>query len=192
MPGERTRKVTLDLVSTDTPVRNQGPGRSLPGPDSGHPLHGAGGHGAVSRRPRGVRSTCDSERPTTVMHGQSWSLDGCGHETAGAQRPSRLCGPCAAPAGNARRLQRSASPMPRPRSPPRRDGACGACSRPSWAPGRAVASFVRPRGPSRPPSPSAFPPRLAALELDRSPSASGSSAPHRIHADGKAGPGHPV
>ena len=25
--------------------------------------------GAVSRRPRGVRSTCDSERPTTVMHG---------------------------------------------------------------------------------------------------------------------------
>jgi hypothetical protein len=24
-----------------------------------------------------VRSTCDSERPTTVTHGQSWSLDGC-------------------------------------------------------------------------------------------------------------------
>ena len=26
---------------------------------------------------RDVRSTCDSERPTTVMHGQSWSLNGC-------------------------------------------------------------------------------------------------------------------
>jgi hypothetical protein len=30
----------------------------------------------------GVRSACDSERPTTVTHGQSWSLDGCGHESA--------------------------------------------------------------------------------------------------------------
>jgi len=29
-------------ASADTPVRNQGPGRSLPGPDAGHPLHGAG------------------------------------------------------------------------------------------------------------------------------------------------------
>jgi hypothetical protein len=28
----------------DTPVRNHGPGRSLPGPDAGHPLHRAGGH----------------------------------------------------------------------------------------------------------------------------------------------------
>jgi hypothetical protein len=29
-----------------------------------------------------VRSTCDSERPTMVTHGQSWSLDGCRHERA--------------------------------------------------------------------------------------------------------------
>jgi hypothetical protein len=29
-----------------------------------------------------VRSTCDSERPTTVTHRQSWSLDGCRHESA--------------------------------------------------------------------------------------------------------------
>jgi hypothetical protein len=28
-----------------------------------------------------VRSTCDSGRPTTVTHGQSWSLDGCRHES---------------------------------------------------------------------------------------------------------------
>jgi hypothetical protein len=31
-------------TSADTPVRNQGPGNSLPGPDAGHPLHRAGGH----------------------------------------------------------------------------------------------------------------------------------------------------
>jgi hypothetical protein len=29
-----------------------------------------------------VRSACDSERPTTVTHGQSWSLDSCEHESA--------------------------------------------------------------------------------------------------------------
>jgi hypothetical protein len=29
-----------------------------------------------------VRSACDSERPTTVTHGQSWSLSGCKHESA--------------------------------------------------------------------------------------------------------------
>jgi hypothetical protein len=29
-----------------------------------------------------VRSACDSERPTTVTHGQSWSLSGRTHESA--------------------------------------------------------------------------------------------------------------
>jgi hypothetical protein len=29
-----------------------------------------------------VRSACASERPTTVTHGQSWSLGGCKHESA--------------------------------------------------------------------------------------------------------------
>ena len=29
-----------------------------------------------------MRSACDSERPTTVTHGQSWSLDGCKNERA--------------------------------------------------------------------------------------------------------------
>jgi hypothetical protein len=33
-------------------------------------------------RRRDVQSACDSERPTTVTHGQSWSLDGCGQESA--------------------------------------------------------------------------------------------------------------
>ena len=32
-------------ASAPPPVRNQGSGRSLPGPDAGHPLHSAGGHG---------------------------------------------------------------------------------------------------------------------------------------------------
>ena len=46
VPGQRTREVTLDTgVSTDTPVRNQGSGRSLPGADAGHPLQRAGSHG---------------------------------------------------------------------------------------------------------------------------------------------------
>ena len=43
VPGERTREVTLDPgASANTPVRSQGPGSSLPGPDAGHPLQGAG------------------------------------------------------------------------------------------------------------------------------------------------------
>jgi hypothetical protein len=29
-------------LSADTPARNQGPGLSLPGPEAGHPLQGAG------------------------------------------------------------------------------------------------------------------------------------------------------
>ena len=29
-----------------------------------------------------MRSACDSERPTTVTHGQSWSLDGSRHQGA--------------------------------------------------------------------------------------------------------------
>ena len=29
-----------------------------------------------------MRSACDSERPTTVTHGQSWSLGGCKNERA--------------------------------------------------------------------------------------------------------------
>jgi hypothetical protein len=55
-------------TSADTPVRKQGPGRSLPGPDAGHPLHATGGHEAVSmtRNIRGMiltlRGTSDPVR----------------------------------------------------------------------------------------------------------------------------------
>ena len=49
VPGQRTRKVTLDPGDLyGTPVRNQGPGRSLPGPDAGHPLHYAGRYEGIS------------------------------------------------------------------------------------------------------------------------------------------------
>jgi hypothetical protein len=45
LPAARTREVMLDPgASTDTPVRGQGPGRSLPGPDADHPLYRAGDH----------------------------------------------------------------------------------------------------------------------------------------------------
>ena len=47
VPGERTREVTLDPKSLRTLRSNQGPGQSLPGPDAGHPLHGACCHRAV-------------------------------------------------------------------------------------------------------------------------------------------------
>ena len=36
-------RLTLE-PNADTPVRDQGPGQSLPGPDAGHPLQGAGSH----------------------------------------------------------------------------------------------------------------------------------------------------
>ena len=45
MPGERTCKVTLDPGDHyGHSGQNQGPGASLPGPDTGHPLHRAGSH----------------------------------------------------------------------------------------------------------------------------------------------------
>jgi hypothetical protein len=46
-----SREVTLDPgASADTPVRRQGPGGSLPGPDASHPLQGA-----VALLPDGLR-----------------------------------------------------------------------------------------------------------------------------------------
>ena len=55
----KSLRLTL-AASADTPVRNQGPGGSLPGPDAGHPLHGAGGAGVEGQEDfqgRG-RSSC--------------------------------------------------------------------------------------------------------------------------------------
>ena len=56
--------------------------------DDGQTSSSAASSGRRGRDPggwrHGVRSACDSEGPTTVTHGQSWSLDGCGHESSGS------------------------------------------------------------------------------------------------------------
>ena len=62
------------------PVRNQGPGRSLSGPDAGHPLHGAGGHGGSIHDPEYARN----------------DLGG------GADSPARATAPTAKPPGRGR------------------------------------------------------------------------------------------
>jgi hypothetical protein len=57
--GGRTREVTLDPgASADIPVRRQGPGGSLPGPDAGHPLKGAGDHCPLRRIPLTIPWHC--------------------------------------------------------------------------------------------------------------------------------------
>ncbi len=50
-------------TSAGTPVRNQGPGRSLPGPDAGHPLQPAGGdpEGRHSDHPGSCPDDTDSQ-----------------------------------------------------------------------------------------------------------------------------------
>ena len=88
--GQCTRKVTLDPVATaDTPVRNQGPGRSLPGPDAGHPLQRAGGHSAVPvfRYIRGI-STVTGEMSDRVDTGRCRKF---------ARSGSRTPEPCTSP-----------------------------------------------------------------------------------------------
>ena len=60
-------------TSADTPARNQGPGGSLPGPDAGHPLYGAGGHGVptVVRTAASVPAACPIGQHNGVIHGHS-------------------------------------------------------------------------------------------------------------------------
>ena len=47
VPGERTREVTLDPGDLRTLRSETRARRSLPGPDAGHPLHGAGGRAQI-------------------------------------------------------------------------------------------------------------------------------------------------
>jgi hypothetical protein len=55
-------------ASAPPPVRDQGPGSSLPGPDAGHPLQAAGSHDG---RKRDVPVTCPIGRSTPGTHGHS-------------------------------------------------------------------------------------------------------------------------
>ena len=89
----KTRPLT---VGAPTPVRNQGPGRSLPGPDAGQPLHGAGGNGASCRlRPQRVcplrARSASQRREITVAPGQPYvpAHLRTGRPTRCANRPSK-------------------------------------------------------------------------------------------------------
>jgi hypothetical protein len=62
-------------ASAPPPVRNQEPGTSLPGPDAGHPLHGAGGHG-VPTVVRGCRRRARYVPDRPVSAGNLRSLAG--------------------------------------------------------------------------------------------------------------------
>jgi hypothetical protein len=78
-------------ASAPPPVRDQGPGSSLPGPDAGHPLQAAGGHHG---RNLDVPATCPIGRSTPEIHGHSRTV-GCtvhlrtGRQTRCANRPSK-------------------------------------------------------------------------------------------------------
>jgi hypothetical protein len=91
VPGERTRESALDTsppANRSAAVSPMGGSGGTQGPqpsplieaDSGTARSGRRGHDPGALR-HGVRSACDSDRPTTDTHGQSWSLDGCGHES---------------------------------------------------------------------------------------------------------------
>jgi hypothetical protein len=60
-------------ASAPPPVRDQEPGTSLPGPDAGHPLQGAGGHGMQLSYgiTNGVPAACPIDRSTRSTYGHS-------------------------------------------------------------------------------------------------------------------------
>jgi hypothetical protein len=59
------------------PVSNQGPGQSLPRPDAGHPLQGAGGHGQIiEERSRTGRSACHYPGADGSTGGPTWAHRG--------------------------------------------------------------------------------------------------------------------
>jgi len=70
-PHDGTLKHPASTTGSATPPRTTGTAGSS----------GRRGRGPGARR-HGVRSACDSERPTAVTHGQSWSLNGGRHRSA--------------------------------------------------------------------------------------------------------------
>ena len=92
VPGERTRESALDTsppanrTAAVSPMEGRGGAQGpqptpLIGADSDTARSGRRGRDPGALR-RGVRSACDSERPTTVTRGQSWSLDSDRHGSA--------------------------------------------------------------------------------------------------------------
>src|SRR6266513_256778 len=71
LPGQRTREVTLDTgASTDTPVRNQGPGPSLP--DRRRPSPAS--RGTITGKSAGCNLGCSSPQYGSVRRGPSGAL----------------------------------------------------------------------------------------------------------------------
>ncbi len=63
-------------ASAPPPVRDQGPGQSLPGPDAGHPLQAAGSHGKEEdRRAISVQSdrVTSGQSRVAPVHEVGWS-----------------------------------------------------------------------------------------------------------------------
>jgi hypothetical protein len=100
VPGERTSaksRLTLE-TSPDTPVRDQGPGGSLPGPDAGHPLQGAGRYDTSIHDPEYARNdlgTRSHKRSSRSSQGtqirKMWST------ASGAVSVSAACKPICKP-----------------------------------------------------------------------------------------------
>jgi len=71
LPGQRTREVTLDTgASADTPVRNQGPGPSLP--DRRRPSPAS--RGTITGKLAGCNLGCSSPQSGSVRRGPSGAL----------------------------------------------------------------------------------------------------------------------
>jgi hypothetical protein len=75
---------------TPPPVRNQGSGRSLPGPDAGHPLLGAGRSRSVVREfPRRMTSLSGKATGQRTTRKSARSTSGCTIATSAAGNYSR-------------------------------------------------------------------------------------------------------
>ena len=85
-------------ASTDTPVRDQGPGWSLPGPDAGHPLQGAGRlaiGGPTPGRQQQQRPTASisdrRQRITLARSVATWDMSGLKADGRGSAPFRRGC-----------------------------------------------------------------------------------------------------
>jgi hypothetical protein len=56
------------------PLHRQGRGRSLPGPDAGHPLRSAGGRKCAAQVAAGCNFGCSSQRCHAVQQGPDKSI----------------------------------------------------------------------------------------------------------------------
>jgi hypothetical protein len=126
----RRHEVGLTLALDRPPAK--GPGRSLPRPDAGHPLHGAGGHGGRSQRqrsaaPKDARTSCsnlDEEHPRVDHAAEKTRRSGRDQPvqaTTGLQHKGEPATPTSAAVITVGRTYRRSGPL----SPRNRDGLVG-------------------------------------------------------------------